>query len=98
MEKLATASVILALSVFHTPGDLSVRMLVHLAQKVSHMRVFEAQADDPPFAHLKSSRKLQAPLAWINRLCAHRARPLRCAAARRAAPAPSPPRASPKVI
>jgi hypothetical protein len=39
------------------PDDLGVGMLVDLAQEVAHVRVFEAQADDPPFAHLKSSRK-----------------------------------------
>jgi hypothetical protein len=45
------------------PGDLGVRMLVGLAQKVAHVHMFEAQADDPPFAHLRSSRKARAACA-----------------------------------
>ena len=39
------------------PGDLGIGMLVGLAQEVAHVHVLETQADDPPFAHLISSRK-----------------------------------------
>src|SRR5271166_2271755 len=41
------------LGVVAHPHDLGVRMLIRLAQKVTHVDVFEAQADDPPFPHLK---------------------------------------------
>jgi hypothetical protein len=33
-------------------------MLIGLAQEVAHVHVLEAEADDPPFGHLISSRKL----------------------------------------